>query len=181
MRLKKIILMMAGVFIITCGFSQSDKDTKEFIYENYRQNVPTEIAPSYIWFSFNIRSDEAEGYARRKLSGLDLANIFIFASDIHIGSTILYFSETIDIRDITKVSTTKQSNGNFIISVYLGDNYPSFRRVINSDTGEIKLKEYISPMKIQISNNEQAALKIKKAIVHLGKIRNIQIKDGDLF
>ena len=173
--------MMAGVFIITCGFSQSDKDTKEFIVENYKQNVPTEIAPSYIFFSLNILKSNADGFANRDLSGLDFANIFIFASDIHIGSTILSFSETIDIRDITKVSTIKQSNGNFIISVYVGNNYPSIREVINSDKGEKKRKENIPAMKIQISDNEQAALKIKKAIIHLGKIRNIQIKDGDLF
>ncbi len=109
---------------------------------------------------------------------------FCYAFDLEIGeyeSEILSFAETVDIRDITKVSTTLQDDGNFLISVYLSGKYPSVRYLKNSNTKEIRIKEYLPKMKIQLGSNREASLQIKKALIHLGKINNISIKDGDLF
>lgn len=178
------LLFFIALSVTTNAFSQSEKDTKEFIIEKYNENSLEIYSPSFIFFSNNILKVDAESLADRKLTDEEFENIFICGLDIEVGfkeSQILSFSESIDIRDITKVSTTKQDGSNFLISIYLSGHYQSLRSVHNSLTGETKRKEDLPKMKIQIGSNREVAIQLKKAIIHLGKIKGKTIKDGDLF
>ena len=89
--------------------------------------------------------------------------------------------ESIDIRDVTKVSTTKQDDNNYLISLYLSGKFHSVRFVRDNVTNETKKKNYLDGIKIQIGSNKEVAIKFKKAIIHLGKLKGITVKDGDLF
>lgn len=180
----KGLVFFIALSLTTNTFSQSEKDTKEFIIEKYNENSLEIYSPSFIFFSNNILKVDAESLADRKLTNEEFDNIFICVSDIEVGVTesqILSLSESIDIRDITKVSTTKQDDNNFLISIYLSGHYQSLRSVHNSLTGDTKRKKYLPKMKIQIGSNREVAIQLKKAIIHLGKIKGITIKDGDLF
>jgi len=178
------LLIIPFLLFATMMFSQSKIDTQEFIVEKFSENYLELYSPSFIFFSNNILKVDAETFANRKLTDIEFFNFFSYGFDLEVGqyeSEILSFAETIDIRDITKVSTTKQDEGNFLISVYLSGKFPSVRYLRNSKTKETKFKQYLPKMKIQLGSNKEAALQIKKAIIHLGKINNITIKDGDLF
>lgn len=179
-------LFLVFIFTITSSFaySQNEKDTKEFIIEKYSENFLEIYSPSFIFFSNNILKVDGESLADRKLTDEEFNNIFICGSDIEVGTTksqIISFSESIDIRDITKVSTTKQDNNDYLISIYLSGKFQSVRLVHNSLNDETKKKNYLDRMKIQIGSNKEVAIQLKKAIIHLGKIKGITIKDGDLF
>tara|TARA_B110000208_G_scaffold180445_1_gene230132 strand:- start:956 stop:1531 length:576 start_codon:yes stop_codon:yes gene_type:complete len=183
----KIILIF--IFFIafitpTTSFSQSEIDTKEFIVEKFNENYSDLYSPSFMFFSHNILKVDAETFANRKLTDIEFKNLVCYGFDLEVGqyeSEVLSFAETVDIRDITKVSTTKQDDNNFLVSVYLSGKFPSVRYLKNSNSQEVKIKEYLPKMKIQLGSNREAALQIKKAIIHLGNIKNISIKDGDLF
>tara|TARA_R110000850_G_C9932822_1_gene462263 strand:+ start:845 stop:1417 length:573 start_codon:yes stop_codon:yes gene_type:complete len=178
------IIFLIAITLPIKSFSQSEIDTKEFITEKFNENYSELYSPSFIFFSNNILKVDAETFANRKLTDTEFPFFFCYAFDLEIGeyeSEILSFAETVDIRDITKVSTTLQDDGNFLISVYLSGKYPSVRYLKNSNTKEIRIKEYLPKMKIQLGSNREASLQIKKALIHLGKINNISIKDGDLF
>ncbi|WP_157603705.1 hypothetical protein [Polaribacter atrinae] len=181
-----LTLLVLCLFLLTSCFtySQDEKDTQEFIIEKYKENQLKIYTPSFIFFSNNIFRVDAEFFANRKLSEKEFDNIFIYGADIEVGikkTQIISFIESIDIRDITKVSTTKQNDNEFLISIYLSGKYPSLRSVHNSLNGEVKRRKYISKMKIQIGSNREVAIQLKKAIIHLGKLRQMNIKDGDLF
>lgn len=182
-RIKTLIFLIT---LITSAFiySQNEKDTKEFIIEKYNENFLEIYSPSFIFFSNNILKVDAESLADRKLTTEEFENIFICGSDIEVGtreSQILSLSESIDIRDINKVSTTKQDDNNYLISVYLSGKFHSVRLVHDSVTNETKKKNYLDRMKIQIGSNKEVAIKLKKAIIHLVKLKGITVKDGDLF
>ena len=182
----KFIFFFILIFLVTSSYtySQNEKDTKEFIVEKYNENFLEIYSPSFIFFDNNILKVDAESLADRKLTDEEFKNIFICASDIEVGikeSQIISLSESIDIRDITKVSTTKQDDNNYLISIYLSGNFHSVRLVHNSSNNETKKKNYLDRMKIQIGSNKEVAIKLKKAIIHLGKLKGVTIKDGDLF
>lgn len=177
-------LFFIALSVTSFAFSQNEQDTKEYIIEKYNENSLEVYSPSYIFFSNNILKVDAESFANRKLSDNEFNNFFSCVSDIEIGITeseILSLLETIDIRDITKVSTTKQDDNNYLISIYLSGKFPSLRSVQNSKTKARKINNYIPRMKIQIGSNREVAIQLKKAIIHLGKIKGVTIKDGDLF
>jgi hypothetical protein len=182
----KIRIFLVLITLITSLFthSQNEKDTQEFIIEKYKENQLKIYTPSFIFFSNNIFKVDAEFFANRKLSEKEFDNIFIYGADIEVGiknTQIISFVESIDIRDITKVSTTKQNGNDFLISIYLSGKYPSLRSIHNSINDEVERRKYISKMKIQIGSNKEVAIQLKKAIIHLGKLRQMNIKDGDLF
>jgi len=180
----KTLIVLISLITSTFTYSQNDKDTKEFIIEKYNENFLEVYSPSFIFFSNNILKVDAESLTDRKLTTEEFENIFICGSDIEVGtreSHILSLSESIDIRDITKVSTTKQDDNNYLISVYLSGKFPSVRLVQDNVTNKTKKKNYLDRMKIQIGSNKEVAIKLKKAIIHLGKLKGITVKDGDLF
>jgi hypothetical protein len=178
------IVFMIAITMPIKSFSQSEIDTKEFITEKFNENYLDLYSPAFMFFSNNILKIDAETFANRKLTDIEFQNLFCYGFDLEVGqyeSEVLSFAETIDIRDITKVSTTKQDDNNFLVSVYLSGKFPSVRYLKNSNSKEVKIKEYLPKMKIQLGSNREAALQIKKAIIHLGKLKGISIKDGDLF
>ena len=182
--MKKYIILLLLVLASNSSISQTKQDVKEFIIEKFNENYLEVYSPSFIFFSGNILKVDAESFVGNKLSDNEFNHVFICASDIEIGATqseIISFSESIDIRDITKVSTTKQEDNNYIIYVYLSGYYKSTRSVHNSLSNKTIRKGSIQKMKIQLGTNSEAALQIKKAIIYLGKLYGITIKDGDLF
>ena len=184
MKLKQTIAICFLLSVSATIFGQSDNDTKDFIFEKYKENFIEIYSSSYIFFNNSILKKDAEYFANKTLNDFEFNNFFSCVSDIPVGidePEVISLIETIDIRDITKVSTTKQSDNNYLISIYLSGKYESIRIVYNSKTKEKKTKNYLPIMKITIENNPEVAKQIKKAIIHLGKLRNITIKDGDLF
>lgn len=181
MRLLVLALLLTPITLL----GQSAEDTKDFIREKIEANNPI---PSYDNFAFfeNILKPDADYFAGKTLSDEEFKYLFIYArechfTDDHSSGVWLTVAESIDIRGITKVSTTKKTGEHsfYSIKVYLSGNYhaKSYSAPIRGE----EEWEYLPHMEILIGNNSEAAAKIKKGIIHLGKVYDITIKDGDLF
>ncbi|WPZ08705.1 hypothetical protein [Roseivirga spongicola] len=159
---------------------QSIVDTKEFIVENFEQNTLKDFDNSAMFFSTNILKKDAETFANQTLSDDAFENILIWGYDV---AGIVSMWEVIDIRDINKVSTVSAAGGQYVISIYVSNKFSSLRgtKNLNNPNQPVKFNENIDRMKIVIADNSEVADKIKKAIIHLGKTKGIQIKDGNLF
>jgi hypothetical protein len=182
--MKKLIYLL--IFLSSSLFSQaqSSNDTKDFISEQIKANSPMSNYKNGVFFENDILKFDAERISDRTLSDDDLKNIFIFMYDVFNNSgtnNLFTVAHIIDIRDIVKVSTTKVSDKNsyYKISVYIGNKYYA------KEYENLKIKpaswKYIDKMEILIGDNYEASQKIKKAIIYLGKIQGVTIKDGDLF
>ncbi len=182
--MKKIIYLLIFTSIFQFSIAQSTNDTKDFISEQISANPPMSNYKTAVFFDNNVLKSDAESISNRTMSENDFKNSFIFIYDVfnNLGTiNILTKAHIIDIRDIVKVSTTKMSDkvNYYKISVYIGNNYyaKEYTTSINNDPKW----EYLEKMQISIGDNYEASQKIKKAIIYLGKIQGITIKDGDLF
>jgi len=182
--MKKIIYLLIFSSIFQFSIAQSANDTKDFISEQISANPPMSNYKTAVFFDNNALKFDAERVSNRTMSENDFSNSFIFMYDIfnNLGTiNILTKAHIIDIRDIVKVSTIKISDkvNYYKISVYIGHQFyaKEYSTSINND----EKWDYIDKMQIVIGDNYEASQKIKKAIIYLGKIQGITIKDGDLF
>lgn len=162
-------------------YGQTKQETKDFIIEKVTVNSPLENYHSYIFFQ-NIFEKDANKLAGKALTKEEFNNIFIFAIDIYSDKdNSESIAEVIDIRDITKVSTTRivEKINYYIVTVYIGNKYYSKKYEYSSHSGDEY--RYLKKMEILISDNKETALKIKKAIIHLAKLYGANAKDGDFF
>jgi len=179
-----IKLTLIFLFLTIPVLSQSENDTREFIRDVFEENYLEILTPSYILFSNNLLKIDASAISGRNLTNDEFENLIIYAFELEVGVTeseIITFSESIDLRDMRKISTIKQDDGNYIVSIYLHQKLPASRRVNKSWTGETNIIRELDRMKIQLGPNKDAATKIKNAFIHLGKLRGIDVIDGDLF
>ena len=91
----------------------------------------------------------------------------------------LFVGGLIDIRGVTNISTTRKGGDNgfyFNISLKLSGNYLS-RRCF--DVYGEKKNDEIAEMEILVKDDAVIAKKIKEAIIHLGKLYGVEIKDDN--
>jgi hypothetical protein len=179
------LTIIVSIFLSNNSFAQSEKDTKDFIVENINSNPPKANYENFAFFRDNILEEHVKEFTQNTLFNTELDNLFIFAQDCHTGSDTsgnvwLSIAESIDIRGITKISTTRKTGKDnyYSINVYLSGNYFSkkYKYLMNKAEYDSLLK-----MEILISDNSEIAKKLKKAIIHLGKLKGVTIADGDLF
>jgi hypothetical protein len=180
-----LITLLTINFINTFSFAQTAQDTKDFIRENIEANNPIPSYDNFVFFE-NILKPDADQLAGKKLSDDEFKYLFIYGRECHLGDDHsggiwLTIAECVDIRGITKVSTVRNTGKDsyYSIKVYLSGEY--YSKKYDRGLGEDAKWLYLSNMEILIGDNSDAALKIKKAIIHLGKVYGITIKDGDLF
>jgi len=183
---KTVLFFCMNLLFFNQIFAQTVQDTKEFIIEQVKSNPPLSNYVNYIFFKDNILKWDADKLAGKTLSTQEFENLFIYSREVYYreGMTGWLWSvaEIIDIRDMRKVSIQK-SNGNngevfYSINIYLNDIY--FNTSYYSDKNK-KENKYLDVMKIVIGNNYEASVKIKKAIIHLGKLYGVTVIDGDFF
>lgn len=185
MKIQIVILLLLLLFSISIN-AQSIKDTKDFIVEKVDANDPISSYDNAIFFNESILKTDANKLAGKILSESEFKHIFIYATDCYFDGTRkkwwLTTAHIIDVRDITKVSTTRNTGDDnyYIISVYIGHDYfaTDYSKLANKDKPDHK---YLSKMEIAISDNSIAAEKIKKAIIHLSHSYGGKAKDGDIF
>lgn len=164
--------------------AQTIQDTKDFIIEQVKANEPHVNYKTAIFFNDILKSD-AERISNKALSQQEFENIFIYMRDVFWNSNhdnvMFTIANIIDIRDIVKVSTTRNTGKSnyYNVSVYIGNNFYAKEYVDMKDKPEAW--NYLQKMEILIADNNDTAQKIKKAIILLGKLKGIAIKDGDLF
>ena len=183
--MKKVLtILLFGLILIGNSFAQSAQDTKDFI----RENIDANELPSYDNFVFfeNILKSDADYLAGKTLTKDEFEHLFICGRECHLNDNRssgiwLTVAECIDIRDISKVSTTRNTGTDnyYSIKVYLSGKY--YAKKYNHSMGQDAKWEYLPHMEIFIGDNAEAASKIKKAIIHLGTVYGITIKDGDFF
>ena len=139
-----------------------------------------------MFFKENILKPDADRLAGKTLSYDEFENIIIYARDVFLNGRsgwLWTVAETADIRDIDKVSIQKSDNKGkyaYFINIYLKGNYQKnlFDHIKTKSEPE---NNYLEKMRIIIGDDPQSAQKIKKAIIHLGEIQGITVRDGDLF
>ncbi len=93
----------------------------------------------------------------------------------------MFVGDLIDIRGISNISTTRMGGNNgfyFNISLKSSENYLSKRYF--DVYGEKKIEE-IAKMEILIKDDAAIAKKIKEAIIQLGKLYEVEIKDDNKY
>ncbi|MCB5981818.1 hypothetical protein MWM28_06770 [Flavobacterium psychrophilum] len=182
--MKKAIFILIFSCTIQFSIAQSGYDTKDFITEQISANPPMSNYKTAVFFDSNALKFDIERVSNRTLNENEFSNSFIFMYDIfnNLGTiNLLSKAHIIDIRDIIKVSTTKISDkvNYYNISVYIGHQF--YSKEYSTSINNNQKWEYLDKMQIIIGDNYEASQKIKKAIIYLGKIQGITIKDGDLF
>lgn len=181
--LKTILLFTIVMSQILVSYCQTMKDTKDFIIEKIEANEPLSNYDYAVFFQ-NISRDDAEEFAGRKLTDDEFGNLFICAREVYLGKNMTggvawLAAYVIDIRGITKVSTSRytgEPKSMYLITVYLSDDYPVIHFVQTSFKTEHKK---ILKMELSISDNSEIAQKIKRAIIHLGTLHGVSVRDGD--
>lgn len=182
---KSIVPILIFCLSFTSFFAQSEQDTKDFIVENINSNPPKANYENFAFFKENILEQHIQEFTQGKLTNTEINYMFVFGQDCHTGndtqgSVWLSVAETIDMRGITKISTTRRTGKDnyYSINIYLSNEYfaKKYKFMMNKAEYESLLK-----MEILISDNSEIAIKLKKALIHLGKLKGIQIADGDLF
>ncbi|MFD0762715.1 hypothetical protein ACFQZW_11540 [Lutibacter aestuarii] len=184
--MKKAIVILLMLISIN-NYSQDINDLKEYISEIIDSNDPTGSYDNYAMFDNDVLKIHAEGLIGRSITHLEFKNLFIYGFEFHNSldkSGVILFSqaEIIDIRGISKVSTTRVSDKNryyFKISLYIKPNYLKVKYEESRSSGS--KNSNIDKLEILISDNEDASVKIKKAFLKLGEILGLKIKDGDYF
>lgn len=182
--IKKLLFSLFLTFSIAICFGQTQADTEDYIIEQIQSNSPIPSYKNAIFFK-NILQSDAERIGGKKFSQDELSNLFIYLRDCYLDDNRTNWGWTvaqiIDIRDIYKVSTVKTTEkfSYYTITVYVRGNYYA-KEYESLKTGKKDWK-YLDKMQILISDNLDAAQKIKKAIIHLGELKNTTIKDGELF
>ncbi len=175
--------LLLGVVLTTSSFAQSTQDTKDFIREKIDANNPIPSYDNFVFFE-NILKGDASYFAGKELTDEEFKHLFIYGRECHNSENLssgiwLTVAECIDARGITKVSTTRNTGEDnyYSIKVYLSGEYYAKEY---GNTGVAKW-EYLPHMEILIGDNAEAANKIKKAIIHLGQVYGVTVKDGDIF
>jgi hypothetical protein len=87
-----------------------------------------------------------------------------------------------DVRDVVKISITRNgeasSGTSYIMKLYLR---PESNALKIYEMSNSKDRQKITEVKIFLADDPIAINKIKKAFIHLGSLKGIAIKDGDLF
>jgi hypothetical protein len=181
--MRKITIITVFCFVQFC-FAQTEKDTKDFIIENINGNPPKANYENFVFFD-DILPQHIKELTGKQMSNDEIQNVFIFGQDLHTGSDTrggvwLSTAETVDIRDIVKVSINRQTGREnyYVINVYIGDKYYSKKYEYMMSKGEYKP---LLKMEILIADDSALAGKLKKAIIHLGKLKGVSITDGDMF
>lgn len=182
----KIIALVFFAFSYSITYAQSIEDTKDFIIEKVEANDPISAYDNTIFFNSNILWSDINKLAGKTLSESEFKHSFVYARDCYFdGSRTKWWltvAQIIDVRDIIKVSTTRNvgEDNYYTITVYVGNKYyaKEFGLLVMNDEPEFK---YLSKMEILISDNEEIAKKIKKAILHLANSSGAKAIDGDMF
>jgi len=175
-RLKTILIVSLTLIIFSPKISgQTLNETKDFISEKVKANPPASRYRNYIFWGNNIKEHVANKVAQKSLTKNELKYLFIYTYEV----MVMRVDQYIDIRDIKKISTIRNTKGNYksyVIKLYLHHNYSNNKRTILPDEEK---NEYLNNLKISVAQDKEIATKIKKAIIHLGKLHGISITDGD--
>lgn len=187
--MKKLKLVFGLLLLTIAIFGQTAQDAKDYISEKVGGSNPLPNYGNHVFFSDNILLSDAENLAGRKLSADEFKYLFIYMRDIFTDGSkrkwAFAVAESVDIRGITKVSTTRNTgdtrDDNYCtITVYLDGNRLA-KQYGHSSVDNQKKYESISKMEILISDDYNIATNIKLAIIKMGDIYGILIKDGDKF
>lgn len=182
---KHISVLVFLLALHNLSIGQTLQDTKDYVSEKIDAYDPI---PNYDNFTFfqNIIPVDASELAGKKLSEEELKNLFIYGRECHTqdnksSGVWLTVAEVIDMRGITKVSTTKFTNKYtyYSINVYLSGEYYA-KKYSKTASGQPEHKS-LDKMEILVNCSSEIAEKIKTAIIHLGKLSGATVKDGDIF
>lgn len=184
---KNIIILGLIIFNFINVYSQTLEDTKDFIKEIVDNNKPMSNYDTSVMFNKNLMKFDAEKLAGKKLTNDEFENIIISGRDVYYrerNGWLWTCAETADIRDLEKVSIQKSQDKSgdeyFVVNVYLAGNFQKnfYNRTKIMEQAENK---YLERMRFFIGGDITLAIKVKKAIIHLGKLKGIAVRDGDLF
>lgn len=185
--MKKILIILM-ILIPGKNFSQSIEDIKDYITERIDANDPTGSYDNYSLFNNDVLKIHAEGLIGRSISDTEFEHLFVYGFELHnsldkSGVILITQAEIIDFRGVIKVSTSRMGNNNngyyFKVSLYLEPNYLKVKYLETLSGGSENSR--IDKLEILISDNQDAAIKIKKAFMKLGELIGVNIKDGDYF
>ena len=177
-----LIIVFSGLTFFSLN-TETKNDTKKFIIETIKANPPISECENIVAFQ-NIDKIAIVKSTLEKLSIDELDYLFFYARDCFRkpykeNENYLFVGDLIDIRGATNILTTRKGSDNrfyFSISLKLSGNYLSRRYF---DVYGEKKHEEITEMEILIKDDAIVAKKIKEAIIHLGKLYGVEIKDDN--
>lgn len=181
----KHLILFTLIFFSFYGIkAQSLQDIKDFITENVTANNPLPNYANFVIFQHVIKSD-IEELAGKQITDIEFDNLFVYGYDCFMDaskqSVVWSKANIIDIRGVNKVSTVFNSDSPtyYSINLYLSNGY--LARKYSNTRGSGPKRDNIDKVEISLSNNKATAERIKKAIISLGKLKGVEITDGDLF
>jgi hypothetical protein len=179
--MKKLYIYLSLISFISIN-AQSLEDTKDFLINEINSNPPQKNYTYSLYFKDNITPSDANLYSNKKLTNDEYENLFFFIYEISNNSGGYGISRGffLDIRDISKVTTTQIFSENYNkLTLYIENKYyaKEFTETMSTDAKW----EYFSKFEIFISGDFSNLQKVKKALIHLGSLKGKSVKDGDVF
>lgn len=185
MKYTKYILMSALLISTSFLNAQSMQDTKDYVKELVDNNTPLSNYQNALFFKENIVKSDADDIAGKNLSYEEYNNIIIYMREVFYEGRkgwLWSVGETADLRDFDKIMIRKSQNKDkyaYYIVVYLKGKY--HKKKYNHVKGSPKEYKPLDKIEILIGDDYETAKKIKKALIHLGKLSGSEVRDGDLF
>lgn len=193
--MKKNILTFCIIALFSVqSFSQTKQETKNFIKDEVSRTRPFDALGSHyrIYFKENISKEELDNRINRTTSiPLETYNnmllvedkFYVYANN-YLGSKLsMTVLKIIDIRDIKSVSIQDDSgfSGSYWINLYIGGKYFRYSYSYRENNDNISKYTIGTEEKITFNAGEdyETAQRIKKAIIHLGKLYGVIVTDGD--
>lgn len=165
------------------SFSQTKQETKDFIKREVETNSAKGVSFSYAYFKEDLSKEETEQLIQTTLLSDVYNNMFLIkrkryypaefeGAEVHI----------IDIRDIVTISIDEYASNKLWIRIYIRHKHSinaGYTYYESSKKGYKNDRKIDDPaISIEV-NNRESAQRIKKAIIHLGKLYGITVTDGD--
>jgi len=184
----KLIIYLSTFLIFSNLFSQNEIDYKDMIKDKIESNSALSNYKNYAFFNNSILKNTLNEWTDKTLTDEEYKYIFLNGREIHLGNStntklIVTVVDIIDLRGVSKISMNRNfsSSNNlnyYSINLYLNNSY--YATKFSIDYQNNKKNEFITKVQISISDNLQDANNIKKYLLKLFKLLNINVLDFDM-
>lgn len=178
-----LITLLVVLASFTQQESTSTQDYKDQVIELIKANPPLSNYKNYCFFQ-NILPNDANNLTGETLTQDQRDHLFIFAYDVFtddLSSWRFSVSNAIDLRGVTKISTVRHTGTDnyYSINVYISDLYLAKKSTRGVFDTQRTYTSIVGSFEVTISDNADAAGKIKNDLINICASYGVKVKDGD--
>lgn len=178
--MKRNILIFCIITLFSAqSFSQTIQETKDFIKREVETNSAKGTDFSYAYFKEDLSKEEAEQLIQTTLPPNVYNNMFLIKRKRYYPAAFEGIEvDIIDIKDMITISIDEYAPNNLWIRIYINKHSINVGYTYYESSKKGYHRSDDPAISIGI-DNRGSALRIKKAIIHLGKLYGVTVTDED--